>query len=285
MPSFPIVDAHLHIWDPDRIGMGWQAPGAPLNRPYTIGDYQEQTGGIDIEAMVFVECFVDPGQSLKEVALAEEAAAADPRLKSIVAQAPLEWGDDARPYLDHLASRHPRVKGIRRMIEFQPDPDFARRPAFQAGVRALRDYGMSFDVNVHHTLMDQAVDLSRAVEGVPLILDHGGKPGIRDGAFQPWRAQIAEYAGNPDSWCKLSDFPVEAHWDRWTEDDLRRWIDAVVEVFGFARLIFAFDWPVCLQAVTPQRWVDLLDRHFAGVPEADLRRFYAGNAKTVYQIS
>lgn len=288
MPDFPIIDAHLHVWDPARIRMGWMTPGAGLNRAFTVEDYQAQTQGIAIEAAVFVECFVDAGGFLAEVAFVEENAGRDPRIKAIVANAPLELGNDARPFLEALVGRHPMVRGIRRMIEFQPDTAIATRPGFRAGVQALADYDLTFDVNVHHSQMNQAVDLSRHVEGVRLVLDHCGKPpvkgGVQDGRFAVWRDHIRAFAQNPDTFCKLSDLPVEGDHVAWTVADLAPYIDEVVQTFGFDRLIFAFDWPVCTQAVTPQRWLEVLDQHFAGVSEADLRKFYAGNARRVYRM-
>ena len=288
MPDFPIIDAHLHVWDPARIRMGWMTPGAMLNRAFTVEDYRAQTQGIAIEAAVFVECFVDAGGFLDEVAFVEENAARDARIKAIVANAPLELGDDARPFLEALVGRHPLVRGIRRMIEFQPDSAIATRPGFRAGVQALRDYDLTFDVNVHHSQMDQAVDLSRHVEGVRLVLDHCGKPpvkgGVQDGRFAVWCDHLRAFAQNPDALCKLSDLPVEGDHASWVPADLAPYIDTVVEVFGFDRLIFAFDWPVCTQAVTPHRWLEVLDAHFVGVAEADLRRFYAGNARRVYGL-
>ena len=99
----------------------------------------------------------------------------------------------------------------------------------------LGELGMSFDVNVHHTQMDQAVVLADAVEGVPLILDHCGKPGVRDGVLEPWRTNLRRFAENPNAMCKLSDLPVEADWQAWTIDDLRPYVDTVIEVFGFDR--------------------------------------------------
>jgi L-fuconolactonase len=288
MPNVPIIDAHLHVWDPTRIRMGWMTPGAALNRAFTVEDYAAQTEGIVIEAMVFVECFVDAGEFLREVDFVAENAGRDTRLRAIVANAPLELGDDARPFLDALMARNATVRGIRRMIEFQPDTTIAMRPGFRAGVQALRDYDLAFDVNVHHSQMDQAVDLSRHVEGVRLVLDHCGKPpikgGVQDGRFAVWCDQIRAFAQNPDTFCKLSDLPVEADYAAWTPEDLTPYIDVVVEVFGFDRLIFAFDWPVCTQAVTPQRWLEVLDAAFAGVAEADLQKFYAGNARRVYRM-
>lgn len=288
MPDFPIIDAHLHVWDPAGIRMGWMAPGATLNRIFTVEDYAAATQGIAIEAMVFVECFVDAGGFLREMDFVAENAARDPRLRAIVANAPLELGDDARPFLEVLVARHGAVRGIRRMIEFQADQAIAMRPGFRAGVQALRDYDLTFDVNVHHSQMDQAVDLSRHVEGVRLVLDHCGKPpvkgGLQDGRFAVWRDHLRAFAQNPETFCKLSDLPMEADHAAWTAADLQPYIDQVVETFGFDRLIFAFDWPVCTQAVTPHRWLEVLDAAFAGVGEADLRAFYAGNARRVYRM-
>ncbi|MEV8467268.1 amidohydrolase family protein [Fluviibacterium sp. DFM31] len=284
MPDCPIIDAHFHIWDPRRNAMSWQTPGSPMTRPFDIAAYGRAMAGIDLAGAVFVECFVDRGGYLAEVAMAEAAAETDPRVQAIVAQAALDDGADAGPLLERLATRHPMVRGIRRMIEEQPDPDFARRPAFVEGVQLLRDHALSFDVNIHHGQMAQAADLAEAVDGVPLILDHCGKPGIRARVTEPWRTHLARFAANPDTYCKLSGLPVEAEHANWTHDDLRPYLDAVVEAFGFDRLIFATDWPVCTQATTPQGWIALLDRHFSGVAPADLRKVFAGNARRVYRL-
>jgi L-fuconolactonase len=58
----------------------------------------------------------------------------------------------------------------------------------------------------------------------------------------------------------------------------------VVEAFGFPRLIFGLDWPVCTQATTPQRWLEVLDRALAGAGEEALRAYYAENARRVYRL-
>ncbi len=284
MPNFPIVDAHLHIWDPGRIRIGWQAGNDALGRPLLPADYVRDCGPVEVEAMVFVECFVDQGEFLKEVAFVEEYAKAEPRIKAIVAQAPVETGHDMRPFLDRLADRHPAVHGIRRLIEFQADEDFCLRPGFIDGVKLLSEYGLSFDVNIHHTQAAKAAEFVEQVPETVMILDHCGKPGIKDGEISEWKKNLQRMAENPNLFCKLSDLPVEADHARWTEDELKPYIDAVVDIFGFERLIYAGDWPVCTQATTLSRWVDLLDSHFDGVSEAELRKFYRVNANRVYRL-
>jgi L-fuconolactonase len=61
MPSGSLIDTHLHLWDPARISYAWQKGNTLLNRTYQIEDYQRDSQGIDVEAMVFVECHVDDG--------------------------------------------------------------------------------------------------------------------------------------------------------------------------------------------------------------------------------
>jgi L-fuconolactonase len=284
MPDFPIVDAHLHIWDPKRVNIGWQAGNDVLGKPHLPADYARDSGTIEVEAMVFVECFADQGEYLKEVRFVEEQATQEPRIKAIVAQAPVETGADMRPYLEHLKSEHPTVVGIRRLIEFQPDEDFCLLAGFIDGVKLIGEMGMSFDVNIHHSQAHKAARMVAQVPDTVMVLDHCGKPGIKEGEIDEWRRNIRAMAANPNLCCKLSDLPVEADHDNWTEDDLKPYIDEVVETFGWNRLIYAGDWPVCTQATTLSRWVDLLDRHFAGVAETDLRKFYRGNANRVYRL-
>jgi L-fuconolactonase len=291
MPAFPIIDTHLHIWDPRRLDYAWIKGNPLFDRPYHVEDYARDLGTVEVEAMVFLECFADfnaeGGQYLEEVAFVEDEAKRDPRLKGIVPMAPLEWGARVEPILAEMAENHPTVKGIRRIVEFDADPrGLTLSPDFIAGVNLLEKFGMHFEVNVNFTQMAIVRDFAKLVPDVPLILDHCGKPGIRAGAIDQYRADIAELARHPNFWIKLSDLPVEADWQAWTEADLRPYIAATIETFGVDRVIYAGDYPVCLQATTLPRWVEVLDRAFAdlGLSEADTRKIYRDNANAFYRL-
>jgi len=291
MPAFPIVDTHLHLWDPALLDYTW-IQGKPLfDRPYHVEDYDRDLGSVEVEAMVFLECFADfdaeRGQYLEEVVFVEDEAKRDPRLKAIVPMAPLERGAGVEPILAEMAETHPMVKGIRRIVEFEADPRaLTLGPDFIAGVNLLDQFGMHFEINVNYTQMDIVREFVRHIPDVPLILDHCGKPGIRAGGIEQYRADIAELARHPNLWIKLSDLPVEADHENWTEADLRPFIAATIETFGPDRVIYAGDYPVCLQATTLPRWVEVLDRAFAdlGLPEADTRKIYRDNANAFYRL-
>ena len=289
MPGFPIVDTHLHVWDPRRLSYSWQKGNALFDRPYLVEDYRRDCGDVEIEAMVFVECYADfgpeSGQYIEEIEFVEDEAKRDPRLIAIVPMAPLERGSAVGPMLEEMVARFPKVRGIRRIIEFDADPRaLALSPKFIEGVNLLGRFGMHFEINVNHTQMDIVLEFVKHVPNVPMVLDHCGKPGIKGGHIDQYRRQIGELAKHPNVVCKLSDLPVEADHRHWTEADLRPFIDATLESFGVDRLIYAGDWPVCLQAASIPRFVEVLDRALAGLSEAEQRKVFRDNANRFYRL-
>ena len=279
-----IIDTHLHLWDPRLLRYPWLQGIDLLDRPYLIEDYRRAAAPVDIEAMVFVEGVAGPGQFEAEVRFAETQACQDPRIRAIVAQADLAQGTAVAPVLDRLAATTPLLRGIRQNIEAQPDPDFCRRPAFIEGVRTLASRDLHFEICANHRHLPAVLEFASQVSQVRLMLDHCGKPDVRNRAMEPWRTHLRALAALPNVLCKVSGLMTEAHPAQWDEDDLRPYIDAAVEAFGFARLVIGSDWPVCLLAGTLQRWTSLLERHFESVAEFDLERLYRRNAMSFYRL-
>lgn len=291
MPDFPIIDTHLHIWDHSRLKYA-AFIGHPLfGRDYHVEDYARDCGDVDVEAMVFLECYADftptGGQYIEEIEFVEDEAKRDPRIRAIVPMAPLEWGSKVEPMLEEMATRHPAVRGIRRIVEFDADPRaLTLSPGFIEGVNLLGKFGYHFEINVNHTQMDIVREFVKRIPDVPMILDHCGKPGIEEGAIAQYRDDLKELVRHPNLWIKLSDLPVEADKQHWTEADLRPFIAETIETFGVDRVIYAGDYPVCLQATTLPRWVEVLDRAFAdlGLSQADTRKIYRDNANVFYRL-
>jgi L-fuconolactonase len=284
MPSFPIIDTHLHLWHPQRLSYGWLTGNQLLNRPYLVEDYQQACAGVDVGAAVFLESQVDPGLLEEEVRFVEEQGGRDPRVKGLVAQARLEDGAHVLPFLEGLRRSTPLLRGIRRIIESEPELEFCLKSEFIEGVRLLAPLGLPFEITVNYRHLETLLRFVDRVGQVALILDHCGKPRIRDRELEPWRTQIRTLAAQTQVKCKLSGLMVEADHRHWSEEQLRPYIDAVVEAFGFQRLLFGSDWPVCLQAGTLPQWVALLDRALAGVDSVDLKCFYRNNAIDFYRL-
>lgn len=282
MPDTPIVDSHLHLWDPRLMRYPWLDGIELLNRPYLPQDHARDWAGIAVEAMVFLQCEAELADAQREADWAADLAAADPRIRGMVACAPLENGRSAAAEVERLA-RHSILRGIRRNIQAQADPDFCLRPDFIDGVRMLADFGLTFDICVDHRHMENVLRFTEQVPQVPMILDHIGKPSIRTGTFEPWAAQMRELAALPHVHCKISGVATEAA-PGWTDDDLRPFIETAFAEFGIERTMFGGDWPVALLATTPARWIALLDAMLAHESPQRRRLFWRDNANAFYRL-
>jgi L-fuconolactonase len=283
MAQSAIIDTHLHIWEPDQIHYPWLEDVPSLNRSFTLEDYDEASDGLNIESMVFVQCEANFAQFRDEAVWVAEEAKRNARIKGMVAWAPLEKGDAVREDLEAL-QEHSILRGIRRIIQFEPDLDFCLRPDFVRGVQLLSEYDLSFDICIDHRHLPNTIKFVRRCPEVRFILNHFGKPDIRNGAFGSWRTHLSELASFPNVHCKVSGLTTEAHHDRWTKEELKPYIDYAVEVFGFERLIYGGDWPVCTQATTLPRWVATLDWALSGISADEQERLYRTNAKAFYRI-
>jgi L-fuconolactonase len=283
MPDFPIVDAHVHLYDPGVIRYGWMKGKPVLDQPRLMAQLDAARGPVEIEALVWVEVGADPGQYLQEASFVDGLARSDRRIAALVAHAPLERGAAVTPDLEKLAA-HDLARGIRRLLQDEPDDAFCLRPGFVEGVRLLKHFDLSFDICVYHRQLAGAVELVRRCPDVRFVLDHAGKPGIRDGLMEPWRAHIAELAALPNVWCKLSGLITEADHGSWTREQLRPYIDHVIERFGFARVMFGSDWPVAEQTHRHAKWVAIVDWALAGAAEDQRRKLYRDNANAFYRL-
>lgn len=284
MPNFPIVDAHVHLWDPDRFRIPWIDGNAVLDRRYLLEEYREHTAGIEVAAMVYLQVEVAPAYSLLEAQFVAGLAREDPRIQAIVAWAPLEDGHRARSYLDALVAVSPLVKGVRRIVQGESDPRFCLRPDFVAGTRLLAEYGLSCDICIFHYQLAATIELVRQCPEVSFILDHLGKPAIKDHLLEPWRAELAELAELPNVICKVSGAVTEADHLGWQIADLAPYVAHALAVFGEDRVAFGGDWPVATQAAAYPQWVAALDELTAGLSDTAKHKLWAENARRFYRI-
>src|SRR5579872_3042024 len=122
--TLPTIDAHVHLWNPEQFSMPWLANIPPLNRPFGLQDYREQTRNLPITGMVYVEVGVEPREALREARHVVELAREEPRLRAVVAAAPVEHGATMREHLASLLAISPLIKGVRRNLQDETEADF-----------------------------------------------------------------------------------------------------------------------------------------------------------------
>lgn len=286
MPDMPIIDTHMHLWNPEQFRMSWTDGEALLARSYSVERYHEQTNELPIEAMVFVECDVEPHYAFLEARWAVACARQDARIKGIVAAAPVEFGSLARAYLEALVDLDKRrIKGVRRNLQDEADPNVCLQLDFVQGVQLLAGYNLSFDLCIHHEQLPAVTELVRRCPNTQFVLDHLGKPNVKARQLDPWRKQIRELAALPNVACKVSGLVTEADHSTWQPEDLTPYISHVLDAFGENRVVFGGDWPVILLASSYVRWVETLQALTASLPESARSKLWHENASRIYRLA
>ncbi|MEQ1522671.1 MAG: amidohydrolase family protein [Aestuariivirga sp.] len=284
MPKFPIVDAHVHLYDVQRFSYGWLAGVPKINRTYLLEDFDKARGAVVVDKIVFAEVAVDPGLYLGEAGFIQELADKDPRLCGIVAHLALEKGIAIES--DIVALKKLRnICGIRRLIETERNPAFCLEPHFIAALRLLPKHDLTFDICVKHTAMAYALELVKRCPEVSFVLDHIGKPDIKNGLREPWWSQIKELARYPNVVCKVSGVITEADHQKWTADQVKPYVAHVIECFGFDRVMHGSDWTVSELSHAYPAWVDIVDDVVKGANDAELHKLYRYTAIRTYRLS
>jgi L-fuconolactonase len=280
-----IIDAHIHLWDLTEFPVPWIAGNPVLNKSYVLQDYKDQSAGLGIAGIVYVQAAWASEYSLLEADYVADLAAHDPLVQGMVAYAPLEYGDQVRVYLDSLMTRGPIIKGIRRGL---PDPTDSKfdMERFIRGIQILPEYGLSFDVlgkGTPHLAM--AITIAQRAQDTNLMLDHLLKPDIKQHTLEPWRAQMTQLAAFPNVSTKISGIATEADLMNWTPEDLKPYVDHALSAFGEDRVVFGGDWPPLLTAnSTYERWVQTLDGLTSGISAAAKRKLFGDNARSFYRL-
>lgn len=284
MPDFPIIDSHVHLYDVKRLRYGWMAGAPTLAATHEMPEFDAARGKVNVDGLVFVEVDIDPGLHIDEARYVAELAQKDSRIKAIVAHAPVHQGKKIEADLATLASVQ-GVKGVRRLIQQEADPNVILSNDFLDGVKLLAKYGLSFDVCIRHWQIQYAIELVKRCPDVQFIFDHIGKPDIRNGFFEPWAQQLKELARLPNIVCKLSGVVTEADHKAWTRDQVRPYIDHVLNTFGFDRVMFGSDWTVCTLATDYPTWVEIVDDATKSASEAEKKKLWRETAIRAYRLA
>ena len=178
---------------------------------------------------------------------------------------------------------NPFVKGFRRVLHVVPD-EVSEGPVFRENVRRLSDAGRPFDLCVRPDQIDKAIALADLAPGVQFVLDHCGVPAIKDRAEHPWRERISEIAKRPNVAAKISGVVAYADGAAWTVDDIRPYVEHTIQSFGWDRVVWGSDWPVCTLTASLSTWVAATHAIMLGCSDAERRRLMSANARRIWRL-
>jgi L-fuconolactonase len=282
MKSISIIDSHVHFWDPSKLKYDWIESAGALNHPFLLTDYHKATEGIEVDKMVFVECNCQPGSNEEEVKWVQDLAKSDERIQAIVAYADLTEVNNLDHKLKNLAA-YKMVKGIRHNIQFN-EPGFALQPTFIEGVKKVLDLDMHFELCITHDQLVECIELVSALPERLLILNHCGKPGIKDGEIDNWKTNMKQLAQYEHVYCKVSGLFTEADLKNGKREDIIPYTDHVLKCFGNRRIVYGSDWPVCTLAGGYHDWYNFVSEWTSDWSEQEKINFYHENAKQFYRL-
>jgi L-fuconolactonase len=242
------VDAHHHVWTMARGDYHWMSPDLAIARDYGLDDLRPLLG--DITATVLVQA----ADTEAETAFMLEVA----RGSAGLVQAVVGWTDLASAQApDRIAElcREPLLRGLRPMLQDIEDTGWILRPAVQPALAAMARHGLRFDALLKPRHLSIIGEVAQRHPELAVVIDHGAKPDIASGSFEPWASHMARLARATPWFCKVSGLVTEARAD-WQTDDLRRYVDHLLATFGPDRLMWGSDWPVVTLASNFRRWRD-----------------------------
>lgn len=275
------IDAHQHFWRYDPAEYGWISEAMPaLRRDRLPVDLEGPLRAASFDGCVAVQARQTEAETEFLLGLADQ----HDFIRGVVGWIDLQAAN-VRDRLTHFA-RFPALRGIRHIVQDEPDDRFLLRPRFVEGVRQLADFGLRYDILVYERHLPVVVEfLEQFDERHSFVLDHIGKPEVPTGLSNRWRAGIRAIAAHPNVYCKLSGLVTEADWRNWRAADFYPFLEVVFDAFGPHRLMIGSDWPVCLLAAgSYAEVIDVVGGFLKEVSPDERAAIFGNNAVRFYGL-
>lgn len=273
-----IIDAHFHSWQLARGDYGWLTPAqGPIYRDVDVPDWLAEARPHGVAGGVLVQAAPTEAETRHLLALADR----HPQVLGVVGWVDL-LAPDAAKRIAALA-RHPRLKGLRPMLQDIADTDWMLQPALAPALQAMAAHGLVFDALVQPRHLGPLLSLAEAHPRLRIVIDHAAKPDIAHGQWATWAQDMARLAAQTSAVCKLSGLLTEAG-PAPAAGAAGRWGRHVLSVFGADRVLWGSDWPVLQRAASYARWWSDTQVLLAAWNEAARAAVLGGNARRVYRL-
>lgn len=280
----PVVDSHHHFWTPGRYDYYWMSGPElePIRQPFRPADLQPLLTASGVDYTVLVQTVPSVEETREFLEIAQDA----PFVAGVVG-----WVDLTDPGVDATLSelRAGRggeyLVGIRHMVHDEPDAGWLPRPDVQRGLQAVAHAGLAYDLLLRPRELPAALEVVKARPHLRFVIDHLAKPEIASGLIAEWTELIKPFGEQPQVMCKLSGMVTEANWTSWTPEDLRPYVETVLDIFGADRVMFGSDWPVSLLAAEYGRVKSALETALPPLSAAQEAAIFGGNAVRFYRLN
>jgi L-fuconolactonase len=274
-----MIDAHQHFWSVERADYGWLTPETGvLYKDYGPGDLEAHLARHGIASTILVQA----AQTVAETRYLLDIAERTPFVAGVVGWVDFTAPDAPREIAD--LARNPLLVGLRPMVQDLADDDWLLRSDLKPAIDAMIAEGLVFDALVYPRHLARVIAFLDRYPDLPVVLDHGGKPEIRNDALDPWRADVSAIAARPRTFCKMSGLATEARGD-WNRETLRPYVEHLLATFGPGRVMWGSDWPVLTRAGSYGTWRSISEDLLSAYSAEDRAAVFGRNAARFYLSS
>ena len=273
------IDAHQHFWIYDPVRDSWIDESMQiLKRNFLPEDLARIIKENSIDGTIAVQADQSENETNFLLGLAEK----NTWISGVVGWVDL-MAQDIEEKLEHFSS-YKKLKGFRHIVQAEPDENFMLNEKFRNGIGQLKNYNFTYDILIYPHQLPTAIMLTEKHPDQKFVLDHIAKPSIKKKEIEPWASGIKELAKNPNVFCKISGIITEADHRNWKSKEIYPYLDIVFNAFGYDRLLFGSDWPVCLLAGLYNQVINLIDEYMKNASDENKEKIFGKNAVSFYNI-
>ncbi len=273
------IDVHQHFWRYDPVQYDWISDKmGVLRSDFLPRDFKKASH----ESGYLESIAIQARQSIEETDWLLEMAGKNLSIRGVVG-----WLDLCASNIEEQVNEYasnPLLKGLRHVLQDEPDDSFMIRPEFLNGISCLEPSGLLYEILIFPRQLTKAIQLASLFPSQRFVLDHCAKPRIGHGEIQEWAEMVTQLASFPNVSCKVSGLVTEADWNLWQPDDFYPYLDVIWNAFGEDRIMIGSDWPVCLLAASYSQVVGMAEGYFEKFGPEVLRKLTAANAIRIYQL-
>lgn len=280
-----IIDTHVHVWDLERAEYPWlKGDRSILNRTWRIEEIEKERKDADVFAGVLLQA----SGNLEDTELMLETASKTDWIRGIVAWLPLMDPTATQKLLEEKFLRENYFKGVRHQIHDEKDPRWLLQPTVLESLKILAAYKIPYDiVGILPAHIETVLKVAEKIPGLKMVFDHLNWPPISTKEkFGNWDELMRIAARHKNLYAKISGLGTASgdFKDR-TVNDIKPYVEFVLDHFGIERCFCGSDWPVSMLAnnyiqtwgLTKNILSDLLN-------EAEKEKVFFFNANSFYNL-
>ena len=273
-----IIDSHQHFWNYNPERDTWIDESMQVLKKNFL---PENLKPILIDNGIDGCISVQADQSYQETEFLLKCASNNKFIKGVVG-----WVDLCSPNLEKKLEKYTSdkiFKGVRHIVQSE-SPEYLLRKDVQSGISKLSKFNLTFDLLVTPIQLQSAIKLVKIFPNQKFVLDHIAKPRISEPLNKTWVSEIINLSKYSNVFCKISGLVTETKGYSFSETDFLPFLDVIFKYFGFDRIMYGSDWPVCLLAADYKKVLEIISNYLMSYDSKIREKIMGTNAKIFYNL-